>query len=131
METKELFKIIGTTDIYNDSQLTELDPWPEETAVSGSLRHWEKVVFRGEELIGCIWKSESGVLRDVDYPFDQVVFVMEGELTLKPDNGKEEHYKKGDIFLYPKGFTGLWEMPGDYKELIIVERKAWDEEEGE
>ena len=131
MNTKEIFKVIGSTNIYDDSQLTELDPWPEETAISGSLRHWEKIVFKGDELVGAIWKSESGVLRDVDYPFDQVVFVMEGELILKPDQGEIQQYKKGDIFLYPKGFTGLWEMPKNYKELIIIERKAWDEEEGE
>lgn len=131
MNTKDIFKIIGTTNIYDDSQLVELDPWPKETAISGSLRHWEKVVFKGKELIGAIWKSEAGVLRDVDYPFDQVVFVMDGELILKPDNGEEQQYKKGDIFLYPKGFTGLWEMPNNYKELIIIERKAWDLEEGE
>lgn len=131
MNTKDIFKIIGSTNIYDDSQLIELDPWPKETAISGSLRHWEKVVFKGEELVGDIWKSEPGVLRDVNYPFDQVVFILEGELILRPDNGEIQHYKKGDIFLYPKGFTGLWEMPIDYKELIIIDRKAWNAEEGE
>jgi len=129
MDTKDIFRIIGSTNIYDDSQLTELDPWPEETRISGSLRHWEKVVFKGEELVGDIWKSEPGILRDVDYPFDQVVFILEGSLILTPDEGEVQHYKKGDIFLYPKGFTGLWEMPEDYKELIIIDRKAWDSEE--
>lgn len=129
MNTKSIFKIIGTAHIYDDSQLIELDPWPKETAISGSLRHWEKVVFKGDELVGAIWKSEPGILRDVDYPFDQVVFVMDGELILVPDNGEKQHYTKGDVFLYPKGFTGLWKMPKNYKELIIIERKAWDKEE--
>ena len=129
MDTKDIFRIIGSTNIYDDSQLTELDPWPEETRISGSLRHWEKVVFKGEELVGDIWKSEPGILRDVDYPFDQVVFILEGSLILTPDEGEVQHYKKGDVFLYPKGFTGLWEMPEDYKELIIIDRKAWDSEE--
>ena len=129
MKSNDFFRIFGTESIYDDSQLTELEPWPEETAISGSLRHWEKVVFKGEELIGAIWKSEPGVLRDVNYPFDQVVVVLEGELILTPDSGKKQKYKKGDIFLYPKGFTGLWEMPETYKELIIVVRKAWEKEE--
>ena len=123
-----MFKIYGNSGLYDDSQLTELEPWPEETRISGSLRHWEKVVFKGEQLVGSVWKSEPGVLRDVNYPFDQVVVVLEGNLTLVPDDGKEQQYKKGDIFLYPKGFTGLWKMPDHYKELIIVERKAWDSE---
>jgi len=125
----DIIKIIGDQNSYNDTQLKECDPWPKDTKISGNLRHCDKVVFKGEELIGCVWKSESGILRDVNYPFDQVVFVMEGTLILKPDNGKEQHYKEGDVFLYPKGFTGLWEMPTDYKELIIVERQAWDNEE--
>ncbi|WP_405415726.1 cupin domain-containing protein [Maribacter sp. Asnod1-A12] len=126
---KDIIKIIGEHSVYDDAQLTECPSWPEETKIEGNLRHWEKEIFRGKELIGSIWKSESGILKDVDYPFDQVVFVMEGTLILKPDNGKEQHYKEGDIFLYPKGFTGLWKMPTAYKELIIVERNTWDNQE--
>jgi hypothetical protein len=26
----------------------------------------------------------------------------------------------------PKGFTGTWEMQGNYRELIAIERKAYD-----
>lgn len=129
MDTKDIFKIIGTTNIYDDSQLTELDSWPKETAISGSLRHWEKVIFKGEQLVGVIWKSEYGIMRDVDYPFEQMVLVLEGTLILTPDDGEVKYYKEGDVFLYPKGFTGLWEMPTGYKELIIAERQAWDNAE--
>jgi len=127
MNFKDIVTIVGNNAIYRDDQLTELDPWSKDVAISGSLKHWEKVVFKGEELIGVIWKSEFGVMRDVDYPFDQVVVVLEGALTLRPDKGPVQQYKEGDIFLYPKGFTGLWEMPEDYKELIIIDRNAWDE----
>ena len=129
MNFKEIVNIIGHEGLYNDDQLVALEPWPKDVHISGSLKHWERVVFIGEELIGVIWKSEYGVMRDVDYPFDQVVIVLEGTLTLRPDKGAVQNYKEGDIFLYPKGFTGLWEMPDNYKELIIIDRSAWDETE--
>ena len=114
----------GSLYTHYSSSAYPLEPWPKDVHISGSLKHWEKVVFKGEELIGVIWKSEYGVMRDVDYPFDQVVIVLEGTLTLRPDHGSVQHYKEGDIFLYPKGFTGLWEMPDNYKELIIINKNA-------
>jgi uncharacterized cupin superfamily protein len=122
----DILKIIGQSGIYSDIELEELPVDENEIKISGSLKQWEKIVFEGEQLIGLIWKSEYGVMRDVDYPFDQVVVVLEGTLILTPDDGEVQNYKKGDIFLYPKGFTGLWEMPTDYKELIIIEKKAFD-----
>ena len=127
MNIESIIKIIGNDGVFNDSQLTALEPWPEDVAISGSLKHWEKIVFKGKELIGVIWKSEYGVMRDVDYPFDQVVLVLEGKLVLTPDEGPVQRYSEGDLFLYPKGFTGLWEMPENYKELIIIDRNKWDE----
>jgi uncharacterized cupin superfamily protein len=31
----------------------------------------------------------------------------------------------GDTFLVPKGWLGTWDMPGKYREMIVIETKAW------
>ena len=28
-------------------------------------------------------------------------------------------------FLMPKGWPGTWDMPGNYREMIVIETKAW------
>ncbi|WP_044210442.1 cupin domain-containing protein [Flammeovirga sp. OC4] len=112
--------------IYNEKTLTELPSWPEEYKIHGDLRQWEKVVYKGEELVGAIWMSKSGKLKVDGYPYDQFVLVIEGKVTLQPEGEKEKTYFPGDVFFVPKNYAGTWDMPSDYKELIVVERKAWD-----
>jgi len=56
-----------------------------------------------------------------DYPVDEFMIVLEGEVTLEAD-GFSETYAKGDAFLVPKGFRGVWKqtMPM-LKFYVIVE----------
>lgn len=126
MNAMDIINVIGTNGRYQDCELEELEPWPEEARLSGDLRHWQKVVFSGEEIVGVIWKSFPGLLDLTGYPFDQAVFVLQGSVTLRPEQGEIQEYKAGDIFMFPKGYNGTWEMTEEYKELIVVERKAWD-----
>jgi hypothetical protein len=30
----------------------------------------------------------------------------------------------------PKGFTGIWKMEGNYRELVAIERAAYDQAHG-
>lgn len=104
----------------------KLPPWPEEMRVSGSLRQWQKVVFKGEELIGFLWRSESGTIKIDHYPYDQAVVVLRGNLKLRETDGREQDFKLGSTFLLPRGFKGLWIMDdGDYEELVVVERSTF------
>ena len=32
-----------------------------------------------------------------------------------------------DSLVLPKGFSGIWQMIGNYRELVAIERKAFDE----
>lgn len=110
----------------SDMGYVELPPWPEEMRVSGTLRQWQKVAFKGEELIGVLWRSESGTIKIDLYPYDQVVVVLRGNLVLRETDGREKHFEPGSTFLLPRGFKGLWIMEnGDYEELVVVERSTF------
>lgn len=131
MDYSKLLQILKTHDQFNEKTLPQLPAWPEEMVVSGDLRQWQTVVYKGEQIVGAIWLSKPGKLQIDGYPFDQMVLVLDGSVTLQPDGEQEQTYYKGDIFFVPKGYKGSWEMPGDYKEFITVEKNAWIEVEGE
>lgn len=57
-----------------------------------------------------IWRSEAFTERYDDYPCDEFMIVLEGEVTLENDDFRET-YRKGDAFLVPKGFRGVWNQP--------------------
>ncbi len=54
-----------------------------------------------------IWRSTPYVESYESYPCDEFMVVLEGSVTLESD-GFSQTYRKGDSFLLPKGFRGIW-----------------------
>ncbi len=52
---------------------------------------------------------------------------MSGKLVLTDSQGNVHEYFQGDSLVVPKGFTGIWKMEGNYRELIAIERKIYDQ----
>jgi len=111
-------------------ELESIPPWPDELVLSGTNKHWQKILHQGEFVV-VVYESEAAVI-DVSYPFpyDEYVLVLEGEVILTSTSGERQRYGLGESFVVPKGWTGTWDMPVKYREKIVVERKAWDESEG-
>lgn len=59
-------------------------------------------------------------LRVVDFPVDEFVTVISGKLILTVTGDEPQHFEVGDSVLIPKGFTGTWEMQGNYRELLVI-----------
>jgi len=86
-----------------------------------------EVLFRGEELIAEVYEDDAHK-RTVSEPFphDEYIYVLSGELILTDTAGVERTYTVGDSLVLPKGFTGLWQTRGTFRELVVIERKVYD-----
>ena len=117
-------------DQMREMELDSIPPWPDELVLSGTNKHWQKILHMGEFVV-VLYESEAAVI-DVSYPFpyDEYVLVIEGEVILTSTSGDRQRYGVGESFVVPKGWMGTWDMPVKYREKIVVERKAWDESEG-
>jgi uncharacterized cupin superfamily protein len=105
--------------------LDSIPPWPPEAVIKGTNEHWQKELYRGEVAV-TIYESMPALLDVSDpFPYDEYVFVLEGEVTLTSLEGGKQTHRQGDSFLVPKGWRGTWDMPVKYREMIVVETKAW------
>lgn len=52
--------------------------------------------------------------------------MLSGKLILTAADGESQEFVAGDTFVVPKGFTGTWQMLGNYRELIVIERQAYE-----
>jgi uncharacterized cupin superfamily protein len=110
-------------------KLESAPPFPAEMILKGRSEHWQRVVHQGEVVVA-IYEAKPALIDISDpFPYDEFVLVLEGQVTLTHIDGEKQTYKAGDTFLVPKGFLGSWDMPHDYRELIVVETKAWLETE--
>ncbi len=116
-------------EVMRQTELESIPPWPEGVVLSGANEHWQKVLHKGDFVVA-LYESMPALV-DVSYPFpyDEFVTVLEGRVILTSREGEKQTYSVGDSFFVPKGWRGTWDMPEKFREMIIIETKAWDSEE--
>ncbi|TIX46226.1 MAG: DUF861 domain-containing protein [Mesorhizobium sp.] len=66
-----------------------------------------------------IWRCGPYSEHYANYPADEFMVVLEGDVTLEGD-GFSETYRKGDAFLLPKGFRGVWRQPVPMVKFYVI-----------
>ncbi len=68
-----------------------------------------QTIVRGEfELRAGVWQAQAYSERLRDYPYDEIVFVVDGSLSIIDQAGNEECFVAGDCFVLQRGFDGEW-----------------------
>jgi uncharacterized cupin superfamily protein len=90
--------------------------------VAGELNIEVASLFEGEELRAAIFGSTPATTDHRDRPleYDEFVLVLNGKLILTEQNGNRQAFTPGEMVVLPRGYTGTWEMQGDYRELAVV-----------
>ena len=93
---------------------------------SGELKMRVATLFDGKELRVEIFESTPARTNHRKRPTDadEFVYVLSGKLILTEPNGTSHEYHPGDSLVLPVGYTGTWEMQGNYREIAIVARKS-------
>ena len=105
---------------------------PPDDVLSGTHRPRGDLLFYGVELILEIYEDGPASFRlDEPFPVDEFVLIMSGKLVLTASDGSVQEFVAGDAFVLPKGFTGIWTMEGDYRELVVIETEAYEAAFGE
>lgn len=92
---------------------------------AGELNMRVASLFEGEELRVSIFESTPARTNHRTRPtdIDEFVYVLSGKLILTEPNGTAHEYLPGDSLVLPKGYTGTWEMQGNYRELVVIMQK--------
>jgi hypothetical protein len=95
--------------------------------LEGKSKPRGEVLFRGEELIAEVYEDDALKMTISEpFPHDEYIYVLSGELILTDSAGVERTYTTGDSLVIPKGFTGIWQTRGTFRELVVIERKVYD-----
>lgn len=106
--------------------LVEYEPFPAEIVLEGRSKHRSHVLFMGDEIVAEVYEAEPAKLAVSDpFPYDEFVYILSGKLILTDRRGKVQEYAAGEYLVVPKGFTGTWHMLGNYRELVVIEKRAY------
>ena len=112
--------------------LVEEEPFiPPDQILEGAHKPRGAALFSGDELVIVVYEDEPGTFAITQpFPYDEFVMVVSGKLILTDAAGQVQEFVAGDSLVVPKGFTGIWKMEGNYRELVAIERTAYDNVSG-
>jgi uncharacterized cupin superfamily protein len=98
----------------------------KDILVSGELNMRVATLFQGKELRVSIFESTPAKTSHRTRPtdIDEFVYVLSGKLILTEPDGTKHEYRPGDALVLPVGYTGTWEMQGNYRELVVEMQKG-------
>ena len=94
----------------------------QQILVAGELNMRVASLFEGKQLRASIFESTPAKTDHRTRPtdVDEFVYVLSGKLILTEPNGTRHEYVPGDSLVLPLGYTGTWEMQGNYREIAVV-----------
>jgi uncharacterized cupin superfamily protein len=72
------------------------------------------------------WASEPGRAQ-IHYTKDELCVILDGKVRLTDASGHAETYAKGDTFLIPNGFKGVWETLEPVRKFYAIHSPAKSE----
>src|SRR5678816_1163198 len=98
----------------------------KDILVAGELNMKVATLFSGKELSVSIFECTPAKTdhRTRANASDEFVYVLSGKLILTEPNGTVHQYQPGDSLVLPQGYTGTWEMQGNYREIAITAKKT-------
>ena len=110
------------------ADLSERDPSDDNVSSDAPIENSSHIFHMGKIMVG-VYEAAPGKVHIDSARYDEFVHILEGRLILTPDGGDETfEFKKGDSLVVPKGYTGTWEMPEKYRELIVIDTNYLQEE---
>ena len=93
--------------------------------VEGELNFRVATLFDGEELRVSVFESTPATTDHRNRPLDvdEFVYVLSGKLILTEPDGTVQEFTPGDALVVPLGYTGTWEMQGNYREIAVLMKK--------
>ena len=102
-----------------------------EKVLDGNHQPRGEVLHYGDQLIVEVYEDDPATfLYDEPWIYDEFVTILSGKLILTTTGGEPQEYVAGDNLVVPKGFTGTWQMLGNYRELVAIERTAFEKAYG-
>ena len=102
-----------------------MSPWSEMALVGDAVdnsvpterffRAFDKFIDSPSQVRAGVWEATAYAEKVRDYPYNEIVFVVEGSISIFDEDGHEELFEASDCFFLEKGFNGEWRQHSKLK----------------
>jgi uncharacterized cupin superfamily protein len=109
-----------TTPHVTDALRAELDDWgPLAEATGPEMRTSGVQVWVDGDASGGIWQCTPG-LSHWTLPAHEVIHLVAGRMTVTPDGGAPTEFGRGDMVVFPKGWSGTWDIHETVRKVYAI-----------
>ena len=110
----------------NQATFDELEAMQFESTDTGyaefSSKDLEIFTSSDENFVVGIYQSRTGSeVIDSPYPYNEYMYILEGEIVTKTVEGHSHTYRQGESFIMPKGWMGDFSISKDLKIIYAVD----------
>jgi uncharacterized protein len=97
----------------------EMSPWASMPLVGDIIEGTPRERFRRvfdcrintpSQVRAGVWEATRYAEKLTDYPYHEIVFLIEGSISIVDEQGHEERFYPGESFFLEKGFNGTWKQ---------------------
>lgn len=108
------------TPLLAGAALAELEDWGPLSEATGApmATHGVEVWVDGDASAG-IWQCEPGPSRWT-LETNEVIYIVAGRMTVTPDGGTPSELGADDIAVFPRGWTGTWDIHETIRKVYSI-----------
>ncbi|RPH66123.1 MAG: DUF861 domain-containing protein [Hyphomicrobiales bacterium] len=106
------------------SPAAPLEDWPPftEAEIASGARAQKGLMLFEDKARGLsvgVWEMEANESHWMDYPFNEFMTVLDGEVVIE-EEGRKVSVKAGESFILPKGLRCRWTQPGQVRKIFVI-----------
>ncbi len=106
----------------HDDRLDPVGEQDESRYIGGTPRQGIRVFFQDatEQMTVGLWETEEMHTRPSPFGRNELMHILEGEVTITDGTGKASTYRAGDTFMVPRGMIYQWDSVGKVRKIFCI-----------
>jgi uncharacterized cupin superfamily protein len=88
--------------------LAPTNPPPANVLLTATPQAWSETLFSIDNLRIGLWQCEAYARKQVEPGYSELMFILQGSVTLAVEQGDSHHVRAGETVIVPKGATNSW-----------------------
>lgn len=100
--------------------LASTNPPAANVLLTATPKAWSKTVFSAGNLRVGLWQCEAYARKQVEPNYSELMFILEGAVTLQASQGESHHVRAGETVIVPKGATNAWVSENTVRKVFCI-----------
>jgi len=100
--------------------LSPSNPPPANVLLTATPNAWSETLFNVANLRIGLWQCEAYTRKQVEPGYSELMFLLDGSVTLTAERGDSHHVRAGETVMVPKGATNAWRSEETVRKVFCI-----------